>query len=126
MEIPLIDILIVVGGVLGSALIGFVGWTARKKWTQIEDHEVEITSNRGKFGFLEKEIKRVEANMVTKADVEDIFYKGNKNTLEVLSDVQRQLSENTTTMHTVLLKLAKQEGYKEAQKEAEERMRNGG
>lgn len=121
MEISLVTLLGWVGGILGTTLIAFIGWVARQKWTQIENHETEITNHRGKVGHLEKEIKRVEANMVTKADVEDIFNKGNKNTLTLLAEVQRHLAENTNTMQSVLLKLATQEGYEKAKREVEER-----
>lgn len=73
-----------------------------KKHQQVDNHEIRIN--------------KLEDNHVSEERVRIIVNQSNEQVMNKMSAIESSIAANTNTMHTVLLKLAKNEGYEEGLK----------
>lgn len=117
MEPATLSVMTWIGGAIVTGVLTFIGWAARQKWNQVDYHEAEISDNKVRFEHVEKELKRLEDNMLTIEQVQEVFDRSNKPIETRLLEVSGDISANTTAMHTVLLQLSERKGYEKAMRE---------
>lgn len=104
------DIFSWIGGISGVSVLAIFGWYLRRKFTQVEDHEVRLSLN-------EDEIKRMREAMITLEQVRSIIHQSNEPLLQSLLSVESNLNSNTQTMNIMLQELSERRGYEKAMKE---------
>ena len=89
-------------GVAVGALFTFWVGILWKKHQQVDNHEIRIN--------------KLEDNHVSEERVRIIVNQSNEQVINKMSAIELSIAANTNTMQTVLLKLAKNEGYEEGLK----------
>lgn len=89
-------------GVAVGALFTFWVSILWKKHQQVDNHEIRIN--------------KLEDNHVSEERVRIIVNQSNEQVINKMSAIELSIAANTNTMQTVLLKLAKNEGYEEGLK----------
>lgn len=107
MEVSIVPILGWVATALGGAILAFLGWVGKKKYDQVDNHEIRIS--------------RLEETNVTPEVVRSIVHQSNEGLRQSILDVQAILNSNTQVMNSVLQEIAERKGYEKAMKELRER-----
>ena len=108
MEPTIFDTTVV--SILVMGVIGFLGWLVRRKFSQVDNHEIEI--------------QRLKESSVTADQVRSIIHQSNESIRSDMAIIRSDLLANTHSMNLVLQQLAKKEGYDEAMKELREKNGN--
>lgn len=103
MKMTVIEILLGIGAFLGASAAGFLSWQYKRMLSKVDTHGERLT--------------RVEDSYVNDEKVRIIFNECVKPLIAQYDSIRTELTANTQAMHTMMLELAKKEGYEQGQRD---------
>ena len=103
MELLSLNILGWVGMTIGGAILTALGWLVKRVIDKTDNHEVRINN--------------LEIKVVTTEDVRNIVGQSNATLVSAISNLTSDVKQTNATTQSVLIELAKRQGYDLAIKE---------